>query len=429
MVKITNKFIFSTACVLLLGGFIENVSGQEADTSITAVQRIKLLRSAYQNKTVWDKIFSAPGHILYFPFKILLKGVKSSIVLIDESRVIPQVQDFLNSDDGKRGAQPIYASKIGAGIKIFQRGLINPESKLSLSLTAGFKMRQNYQFEFKRVNLFRRTVFASFKTYYQLLSTESFFGIGANTVKADRSNYAHEMAVGEGMVSLRLNQKSELKSNFGLEVNNILPGKDEDDPSLSDIYNSNLLSGLDTQIRLAKFILEINYDTKNRSGNPSSGFNAIFASGVYRQIDDDEFGFWKFNIDVIHYFHLFYQRVLVLRFASELSRPFPNREVPFFHLSELGPEETIRGFKRGRFHDLDYILGSAEYRYPVSKNIDALLFVDAGQVSSDILEKYTNNHLEVSFGGGFRVWGNDGLKTKLEIGKSKDGYRIIFSLN
>ena len=36
---------------------------------------------------------------------------------------------------------------------------------------------------------------------------------------------------------------------------------------------------------------------------------------------------------------------------------------------------------------------------------------------------------EVGYGGGFRVWGEDGLITTFVLGKSGDGFRFYFGLN
>lgn len=105
-------------------------------------------------RSSWEKIVSFPGKLLYFPFKLTFKGTDALIATVDESNVIPRVNDVLKSDDGLRGLVPTYASRSGAGIKLYQKGLLNPESKLTLTLTAGLRNRQNYQLEFKRIRLY-----------------------------------------------------------------------------------------------------------------------------------------------------------------------------------------------------------------------------------------------------------------------------------
>jgi outer membrane translocation and assembly module TamA len=95
----------------------------------------------------------------------------------------------------------------------------------------------------------------------------------------------------------------------------------------------------------------------------------------------------------------------------------------------LGRRETIRGFTRGRFRDNDMLLASLEYRYPIWHYFDAVLFVDAGQVSPDIAETFALDRFEFGFGGGIRVRTNRGLILKLEIGFSRDRTRFYGVLN
>ena len=120
----------------------------------------------------------------------------------------------------------------------------------------------------------------------------------------------------------------------------------------------------------------------------------------------------------------------MLRIAGEFTEPVSSRDIPFYNLSELGRNGTIRGFERGRFRDRDMVLGSLEYRYPIwFKGIDALLFIDAGKVSPDIINDNSGNNFNISYGTGIRFWGPEGLVSKLEIGWSDDGMRIHFGLN
>ena len=156
---------------------------------------------------------------------------------------------------------------------------------------------------------------------------------------------------------------------------------------------------------------------------------------MYRQLGAEKYGFWRASADITQYIHLFYHRTLVLRVAGEMVQPFSDKDIPFYHLSQLGERETIRGFKRGRFHDRDMLLGSAEYRYPLSRNdrehsgIEAIIFADAGQVSPDITNDFSFDEFRPGYGAGIRFYGEDGMTTKIEFGKSRDGFRFYFVLN
>ncbi len=405
------------------------VAGQSTDSTSYDSVTVKQLRARFDNSTLWDQIFAVPGEVLFFPLDLFLMGTKQGIVFVDNSKIIPRTIDFLTSDDGKRGVFPTYSSRTGGGIKFYQKSLFNSQSELSLKLTAGLHFRQNYEIKLKGISLFQNAFFMNLRTEYQLLTTESFFGIGPDSKEDAKTTYSHEMMLAEAIGIYQIKDDLYWETTLGYEINNILDGRESSHPKIGELYSLKVLPGLEAQINMIRFETSFKMDTKNRPGNPTSGMEINLNGGMYNQVNEDRYGFWKWSVDISKYFHLFYDRVLVVRAAGEFTEPFQDSQVPFFYLSELGRQETIRGFSRGRFRDRDYVLGSLEYRFPVSRGLDALLFVDGGQVSSDIYNKYSNENLETTYGGGLRFWSKNGLITQLLIGRSKDGIRVIFNLN
>jgi len=178
---------------------------------------------------------------------------------------------------------------------------------------------------------------------------------------------------------------------------------------------------------------QISNDSRNRLGNPTSGGENRVSGGIFKDIKNDQHIFWEASIDFTRYFHLFYNRTLVFRVAGRKTDTLDDGTIPFYYQSELGERTTIRGFQRGRFRDFDMFLSTAEYRYPLStkagSGIEALLFVDAGQVSNDIVNNLSFHEFHVGFGGGFRLYGTEGTIARIEVGKSEDGFRFYLVLN
>jgi hypothetical protein len=75
------------------------------------------------------------------------------------------------------------------------------------------------------------------------------------------------------------------------------------------------------------------------------------------------------------------------------------------------------------------ILGSLEYRYPVWFHTDIALFVDAGQVSKDIIHEHSWEDFQVGYGLGIRFLGEEDVIAKLEISNSREQIRVYFELN
>ena len=210
----------------------------------------------------------------------------------------------------------------------------------------------------------------------------------------------------------------------GLDLNDILDSKDEDNPAIAE----GDLPGLTEQVEMGRLQIVISRDSRDRPANPSRGSEASLIAGLFQDFDDD-FRFWQLSADLRYYLHLFYNRILSLRLAGELNRPLSDREIPFYYLSELGRQETIRGFSRGRFRDRDMILASVEYHYPVWRMVNAVLFIDVGQVANDVFNDLSRDHFEFGYGGGVQVWGRGRLTTAFFVGKSQDELRFYFNLN
>ncbi len=402
---------------------------RSVEDSTALVENVKHLRSEYKNRTTCDKIFAFPGKVIYLPFKLVFLGIKEVIVLVDESKIIPRVQDFLVSDDGKRTAQPTYVSRIGLGIKYRQYQILNPESRIAALAMFGLYQRQKYAIGLERVSLKGKSLFTNIGMQYNKLTTESFYGIGPDTEKEDRTNYTRERIAANIALGLYLSSKTTLETFVGFELNNILPGKNKNYPSTDEIYDNETLPGLDTKVKLSNLEFKFAYDSRNRIGNPSSGWEIQTATGFFQQIAGNQYGFSKFYLDVSRYIHLFYNRILKLRIGSEITEPFPDKEIPFYYLSKLGEDISFRGFDRGRFRDNDLILGTAEFRFPVSRNLEGMFFSDVGEVARNLFRDFTFKNLQITFGGGLRFVSPEGSVTKLEIGKSQDGFLVKFTLN
>jgi hypothetical protein len=384
------------------------------------------------SRLTWEEIVSLPGTLVYFPVRMVFKTAEKTAIYLDDAKVVRRIVDVMTSDDGLRGLRPYYSSRAGIGMKVFQKGLFTEDSKLTLTLAAGLRGRRRYELRLKRVQFPGNAFTSEYRIRYQFLSDESFYGIGPDTKKLDRSNFAHEQVILLASFRRFLKEGWSVNALIGFQQNEIKKGRDRRYPSTTDLYTGEQLSGLSTSNGMAQFGLELQGQSSNKPGQPHGGFGFSLASTIAQQVDDDSFGFWKVNADISKYVHLFYNRAIVLRAAGEVTEPLSGRGVPFYHFSELGRGDTIRGFRRGRFRDLDMILGSIEYRYPVWYHTDIALFVDAGQVSRDIFNRISMGSFEVGYGLGIRLSGAEEMGTlisKLEIAKSREEIRFYFLLN
>jgi hypothetical protein len=397
--------------------------------SLQQVEKTQGLRQFYNQKSVTQKVISFPGKVIFFPFKLIFSGMHYGIVKVDETKIIPKTQDFLVSEDGRREVVPTYVSRIGAGIKYYQREIFNPESRLASFAILGLHQRQRYGIALERVTLSDLFYYSNYRALYEKLTDESFYGIGPDSRKEDEADYTREFFGADVSLGVDLFYRLSLRVYTGFHLNNILPGRESEETSLTDLYNAATLPGLETNVNLFMITLSFLSSSTNRPGNPSQGYEIEVGGSYYQQANDDNYNFFKTTADVRHYIHLFYDRVLVIRAAAELTDPLSGKSVPFYYLSELSEDISFRGFERGRFRDFDLILGSLEYRYPISNNFESILFSDAGQVSSDIFQNYNASNWEVTWGIGLRYVSMKGSVSKIELARSRDGFLLKLTLN
>jgi outer membrane protein assembly factor BamA len=382
------------------------------------------------SRPAWERVVNAPLKLAYLPVGITLGAGKQAVKLAVEGRVVTRVREFLVSDDGRTGVVPIATPSRGAGAKFFHRGWFSPNSRFSAHARAATHSRQDYGVELERVVLFDGSVSLGGFVGYEFNADEHFFGIGMdNDPDADESDFTHELARAEVRLGKLVGEQFHVASVLGVEHNNILEGREPGEASTNNEYASAELPGAgDARVRFVRAEVAGEYDTRDSGGTPARGVLVTAGGAYFAQLQDDRYGFWKARADVRGYVDLFYRRVLMLRAAAESTERVSGREVPFYHLSELGRHGSIRGFSTGRFRGMDAVAASVEYSWPVARKCDFLLFADAGQVFSGF-DNVDLDAVEVGWGGGFRVHGHDRETVRFEFGKSRDEWRLYFSLN
>ncbi|UCG51576.1 MAG: BamA/TamA family outer membrane protein [Candidatus Latescibacterota bacterium] len=377
----------------------------------------------------WEKVAAIPGKTLYVPIWVLFRATGLVIAANAEYDILPRMVDLLTSDDGRRGVYPTYSSRGGIGAKYFADDILNEGSRFTATATAGLRKRFRFDLYYKRVALFGGALASDYRLEYRRFSDEKFFGVGPDSRKEDETNYLRKQARGAIALGTWSGSHTEVGLALGYEHNIVGRGGDDRTTSTTDSFSEETLPGLEEESSMGRAQFGLRHDTTNRRVRPSSGVEANVVAGIHGELVDEDFGFTEVSADARVYFHWFRDRIFVFRLAGRFADPLGGREVPFYHLSALGRFETIRGFTRGRFRDRDMVLGSIEYRYPVRRKVDALLFVDTGQVAGDMFRDFTADHLRWTFGGGFRAWHRRGTLLRLEIGFSDDGFRIHFGLN
>lgn len=164
---------------------------------------------------------------------------------------------------------------------------------------------------------------------------------------------------------------------------------------------------------------------------PSLGTEVLVQLGYTHDLIDSQFRYGRYVAELRQYLPVLLfpdTRRLVLRARLEQVEPlFGGAAVPFYHLPSLGGQTALRGFRHNRFQDTGSLVLNAEYRYPIWSNLDAVAFVDAGQVFPE-LSAVTAKRLHWSYGGGVHLLNSSGISFRFEVAGSTEGVRTILTV-
>jgi len=163
----------------------------------------------------------------------------------------------------------------------------------------------------------------------------------------------------------------------------------------------------------------------------SGGTALILRFDYSHDLTDDRYRYGRYVAEVRQYLPVGFlpeTRRLALRGRLEQAGPLlGGTDVPFYQLPNLGGQTSLRGFRSRRFQDNGSLVLNAEYRYPIWSNVDAAVFVDAGQVFGDVAD-VRGNRFHWSYGGGLHVLNRNGLSARLEVAGSTEGVRTIITV-
>lgn len=180
--------------------------------------------------------------------------------------------------------------------------------------------------------------------------------------------------------------------------------------------------------------LALDWTRGTRVGGPLreyAGTKVIAETAYQHDLNSDRFRTLWFAGEIQQYLPVLVfpeTRRIALRARVEKVDPvFEGTDVPFYHLPGLGGQQTLRGFVYDRFVDDGFLLLNAEYRYPIWAGLDAVWFVDAGQVFTRF-DDIAADRFRWSYGGGLHALSGSGLAFRFEVAGSTDGLRTVLTV-
>jgi outer membrane protein insertion porin family len=163
------------------------------------------------------------------------------------------------------------------------------------------------------------------------------------------------------------------------------------------------------------------YDSRDNIYDPHAGKRNSY-SFEWAGLGGD-FKFEKISVNYRYYIPLNRDRVL----AFDLAAGYAWGDLPLSQRFSVGGADTLRGYKDDQFRGNSMLRGTAEYRFPIRKKVQGVIFYDIGYAwDKRDQSAFDLGLMESGYGIGLRI--NSPLgPIKLDWGKGKQRSRFHFS--
>ena len=164
------------------------------------------------------------------------------------------------------------------------------------------------------------------------------------------------------------------------------------------------------------------YDSRDNIYDPHEGkrmaYSVEWAGGL-----GGDFDFTKFTADWRYYFRAGGENV----WALNLGAGYADGDMPLSQRFSMGGSDTLRGYEDDQFRGNSMVKATLEYRFPIVKKVQGVLFTDNGYAWDKRHEDdFDFGLLKNSYGVGLRI--NSPLgPVKLDYGYGEDGGKFHFS--
>ncbi|MBR2039497.1 MAG: BamA/TamA family outer membrane protein [Phascolarctobacterium sp.] len=136
-----------------------------------------------------------------------------------------------------------------------------------------------------------------------------------------------------------------------------------------------------------------------------------------------DFDFTKFTADYRYYYRAGGEAV----WALNLGAGYADGDMPLSQRFSMGGSDTLRGYEDDQFRGNSMVKATLEYRFPIIKKVQGVLFTDNGYAWDNRFEdEFDFGLIKNSFGVGLRI--NSPLgPVKLDYGYGDDGGKFHFS--
>jgi hypothetical protein len=290
-------------------------------------------------------------------------------------------------------------------------------------------LKHNYLFDtqltFPRAAA-NRMVF-DFLGRYRAERSIDYYGPGPRSEKGSRTNYSRE----SGEFNFRVGWKPiprhlQLGATGGLLLVHVGPGIADGIAPTQQVFGPPAAPGVRHSSDFWWGGPYVALDSTDIPNLPSVGRRIAVSYDYYHDRNFNAYSFRLLRGSIEQFIPFLNQkRVLALRARTAISYANPNQVIPFYLQQTLGGPDDLRGFGLFRFTDNNNLVLNAEYRWEVASALNMAIFADGGKVFHQP-GQLNLSRMEGSGGFGFRFKSRESVVMRLDLGFSREAFRIWF---
>jgi outer membrane protein assembly factor BamA len=320
---------------------------------------------------------------------------------------------------------------LGFGASVHYEYFFDLHTKFDTDVSQSTKNQAFYRLRYYDPELFDPRVRFRGWVEYENDRTARFFGIGTTSREDEEANYTLRQWGGELSFGWRLQPHLIASLTERLRQVTIRPGAVDNLPYLKDVFRD--IPGENGAFVWAHR-LALTFDSRDVVETPSRGqFGQVFIEVAEDALGSDA-SFVRYGLEGrLWWPHLGDRLVAAVRGLIER---VDGSDLPFFELSALGGDETLRGFGENRFLDEGRFIVNAEERIKVVQlhygdvrtDIELAFFVEAGRVFRNFAD-LGSGKVQAVLGGGIRFVAAKQIVAKIDVGIGSEGAAVFTGLD
>lgn len=390
-------------------------------------------------RAAWEHVVNAPYHVAVFPFRMVAGGLEVTTEWLDETRLVRRILSLFPLKLGPTFFTPSvsFSSSDGfaGGGTLFTPGFLGENNRMRISGIFSTEGDQRATFGVDWIH--SENTATQVGIGYRSKVNTRFYGLGAESPEDRESFFHQETAWGGVTIERRLG--AGISGTVGALYSQVhaLDSDCSDHPHLVDEFSAELAAGAVPSYASRSdgwsFSAELRHDDTEETGRPEGGGIRRAKVEWFQARGNSHAEFVTYRGELQQFLPLWHtNRALAVRAVYTSIDNVGDDPVPFQRLPTNDDPDLFRGYQDFRFRDEGLVAASIEYRWPLwslnQKNgigADAYLFVDWGQVFSD-LEEISTDRVTTSYGGGLRAAGFGRYFGRIELAWSEEDFQVRF---